>query len=464
MTSETSQARDTWEAALGELQLHVTRPSFETWLKGTVGLSQLDGEFIVGAPNTFVAEMLEQRMFSLIARAVERVSKRPLDVKIEVLPGDASYADERSATWSHGTARDDESNGVTAAAGHRDDDTGSNTSSPLNSGYTFESYIVGKSNELAHAAAAAVARSPGLTYNPLFIYSGVGLGKTHLLHAIGHQVKARGMSLIYATTEDFTNAYIKAIREGTTEDFRGHYRGADVLLLDDVQFLIGKEQTQEGFFHTFNTLHMANRQIVITSDRPISALSLLEDRVRSRLGGGLVVDIQAPDLETRLAILRAKADATGQEFAPDVLQFLAERIHKNIRELEGNLTRVAAYAQLTNSVITVEVVRRAIDDALHPPDRRRVSDSDVISAVATYFDVSLDSLKGRRRDKRTAMTRQVAMYLLRNETPLGLAAIGQVLGGKDHTTVLHACNRISSQINLDPHLRQDILNIRESLT
>ena len=462
MTSDTDQGRSTWEAALGELQLQVPRPSYETWLKGTVGLARQDGKLVVGVPNTFVAEMLEQRMFSLITQAVERVCKAPVDVKIEVSP-DGAVRPNGGSPAPAGPPTAARGNGAAPASEDHADAAQPGAGAALNPGYTFDSYIVGKSNELAHAAAAAVARNPGLTYNPLFIYSGVGLGKTHLLHAIGHRVAERGLSLIYATTEDFTNAYIKAIREGTTEGFRGRYRGAGVLLLDDMQFLIGKEQTQEGFFHTFNSLHMANRQIVITSDRPVSALSLLEDRVRSRLGGGLVVDIQAPDLETRLAILKAKADATDQEFSPDVLQFLAERIHKNIRELEGNLTRVAAYAQLTDIPITVELVRRVVAESLLPPDRRRASNSEVVDAVAAYFKIPLDTLKGRRRDKPTALARQVAMYLLRNESSLGLAAIGQLLGGKDHTTVLHACNRIGEQIDLDPHLRQDILNIRDAL-
>ena len=304
---------------------------------------------------------------------------------------------------------------------------------------------------------------PGHIYNPLFIYSNVGLGKTHLLHAIGHHVMRTGLSLIYATTEEFTNEYIKAIREGKTEEFRALYRSADVLLLDDIQFIIGKEQTQEGFFHTFNALHMAARQIVITSDRPVTDLTLLEDRVRSRLEGGLVVDIQTPDLETRAAILRAKADETGIRFPPEVLQFLSERIHNNIRELEGNLNRIAAYAQLRRSAITLDLVKRSLADALSPPRTRRVSEQMVLDAVSAYFSVDEETLKGRRRDKHTALARQVTMYLLREEANLTLKSIGKVLGGKDHTTALHACLRIAEQLNDDAHLRRDILNIRESL-
>ena len=323
--------------------------------------------------------------------------------------------------------------------------------------------MVGKSNELAHAAALAVARQPGQLYNPLVMYSDVGLGKTHLMHAIGHQVAARGMSLIYSTTEEFTNSYIRAIREGTTDEFRDRYRNEDVLLLDDVQFLIGKDQTQEGFFHTFNALHMTNRQIVLTSDRPVTALTLLEDRIQSRLAGGLVVDIQPPDIETRIAILRAKADGSRQSISDDVLLYLAERIHKNIRELEGSLNRVIAFADLMGTPVTVDLVKRAIADVVETAAERQIPESVVIGTVAAHFGISVETLKGRKRDKKTSLARQVAMYLLREESQLGQSAIGYALGGKAHNTVMHGCERISNQLNVDPHLRRDIINIRETL-
>ena len=450
-----------WESVLGHLQLQITRPSYETWLRGTVGLSFEGGEFVVGTPNTFVAEMLDQRMYSLISQALGKTVDGDVDVRFQVVTHDSGA----NGATDVGTA------GNGAATSH---DTASNShaggpapqlyrTTGMNPRYTFGNFIVGKSNELAHAAAQAVADRPGVTYNPLFIYAGVGLGKTHLLHAIGHHVIAKGLSLIYSTTEEFTNEYIKAIREGKTEEFRNRYRSADVLLLDDIQFIIGKEQTQEGFFHTFNTLHMAARQIVITSDRPANALTLLEDRVRSRLAGGLSVDIQPPGLETRLAILRARAEETGQTFSDEVMQYLAERVHTNIRELEGSLTRVAAYAQLVGSPITLDLVKRAVADALNPPTRRKVSDHQVVDTVSAYFSIDKETLKGRRRDKQTALARQVAMFLLREEANLTLASIGRVLGGKDHSTVLHACQRIEGQIDVDSYLRRDILNIRDAL-
>ena len=459
------KADQVWEAALGELQLQVTRPSYETWLSSTVGIAHDDGEFVVGVPNTFVAEMLEQRMYLLISQALERVVQRGVDVSFQVLPQEPSANGRASGDNSSSNGLGRTAQPPEEAPAPRDGRSivASNGVATMNPRYTFDTFIVGASNELAHAAAWAVSERPGLTYNPLFIYSGVGLGKTHLLHAIGHQVRAGGLSLVYRTTEEFTNEYIKAIRDGKTEEFRNRYRTADVLLLDDIQFIIGKEQTQEGFFHTFNALHVAGRQIVVTSDRPVAALTLLEDRVLSRLSGGLVVDVQTPDLETRLAILRAKAEGTRHHFPPEVLQFLAERIHTNVRELEGSLNRIDAYADLTKSPITLELVKGALADTLNPLKKRRIPDHIVLDTVSTYFSVDKDALGGRHRDKHTALARHVAMYLLREEANLPLTTIGRILGGKDHSTVLHAWQRISKQLNEDTHLRQDVINIRETL-
>ena len=310
-------------AVLGELQLKVTRPSYETWLRDTVGLACTNTEFVVRTPSPFVAEMLENRMYSTITQAVQRVIGSSIDVRFTV---DQHSLGDSTPLLSEPSEKIPE--------GANDNQTPQQEPTALNPKYTFDTYVVGKSNDLAHAAALAVAERPGSSYNPLLIYSGVGLGKTHLLHAIGHRAVAIGLQPTYLTTEEFTNEYIKAIRESRTDAFRVRYRSAGLLLLDDIQFLIGKEQTQEGFFHTFNALHMAGRQIVITSDRPVTELTLLENRVSSRLAGGLVVDIQPPDLETRLAILRNKADAGGHDFPSAVIEFLAERIHKNVRELE----------------------------------------------------------------------------------------------------------------------------------
>ena len=450
--------RQIWDAALGQLQMHVTKPNFETWLKNTVGIAYRDGEFIVGVPNAFVAETLEQRMYQLISRSLESVveTETELEIRFQVSNPEGETHSERPAPAA-------QTNGAEPPAQRTAPQSLAYGSTSLNSRYLFERFVVGKSNELAHAAAAAVSSRPGELYNPLVMYSDVGLGKTHLMHAIGHRAVARGMSLIYSTTEEFTNSYIKAIREGTTDDFRERYRSADLLLLDDVQFLIGKEQTQEGFFHTFNALHMTNRQIVLTSDRPVSALTLLEDRIQSRLAGGLVVDIQPPDIETRIAILRAKAEDLRQNVPDSVLNFLAERIHKNIRELEGSLNKVVALADLTDNPVTIELTKQAVADVVETAAERHIPDDAIVKAVSTHFNVSVEAIKGRKRDKKTAQARQVTMYLLREESQLGLASIGKLLGGKDHTTVSHGCDRIANQLNVDPQLRRRLINIREAL-
>ena len=439
-------ATTVWQAVLGELQLCVPKPSYDTWLQGTSGGSFVDGRFTVSTPNAFVSEMLERRMYSVISQAVEKVVGSGVEIAFESSSGtrEAPAGVQPPADQANGQA--------------------ARRTSPLNSKYTFDHFVVGKSNELAQAAALAVAEKPGRRYNPLFIYSGVGLGKTHLMHAIAARLVGGGIHPIYATTEDFTNEYILSIRNGTTEAFRDRYRSAGALLLDDIQFIIGKEQTQEGFFHTFNALHLASKQIVITSDRPAAALTLLEDRIRSRLAGGIVVDIQLPDYETRLAILRTKAEEATLPFPGEVLQFLAEGVHSNIRELEGYLNRVAAYAELSGRAVSLEMVRQVLSDSHVSGRPKAVSSDAVLSAVADYFSLSEDAIAGRRRDKQTAMARHVAMYLMREEANMTATAIGRLLGGKDHSTVLHACSRISSQMDVEPHLRQDVFNIRASLT
>ena len=467
MTTRTQQPGQIWDAALGELQLQVARPAFETWLRDTDGVAHIPpsspekpGEFIVGTANAFVSEMLEHRMYPLIERAIEHVIGEPTSVRFQVAAASSATVNapaEASPLAAEGSVRQSssaEAFGPPAV-----------TARPpsMNERYTFDRFIVGKSNELAHAAAQAVAGNPGNVYNPLVLYSEVGLGKTHLLHAIGQQAISTGMSLIYATTEEFTNDYIRAIREGKTEEFRHRYRSADMLLLDDIQFLIGKEQTQEGFFHTFNALHMSNRQIVITSDRPVASLKILEERISSRLSGGLVVDIQPPDLETRLAILRAKAEQTGTKVDDRVLELLGARIYRNIRELEGSLNRVIAYADLMQRPLDSDLVNQVIADTQQNGEHRRPAEREVIDAVSAHFGVDRAALCGPKRDKKTALARQVAMYILREDSAMGATAIARALGRKDHSTVLHGCRTIENHQNADPKLRRDILRVREAL-
>jgi chromosomal replication initiator protein len=446
----TSSAEDIWEAAKGALQLQVSRANFETWLKDTVGVSYQDNLFIVGTPSTFAAEWLSKRLHSLVKKTLMGITGEDTEVEFQVYPPSEGLPESKPRRRSSGN-------------GSRE--TAFPPSPPrLNPRYTFDTFIVGSCNRLAHAAALSVAENPGHSYNPLFIYGGVGLGKTHLLHAIGHVASATHCNLIYVSTEQFTNEFINAIKERRMEDFRNKFRSVDLLLIDDIQFISGKEQTQEGFFHTFNDLHNANRQIVITSDRPPRALSLLEDRLRSRFEWGLIADIQPPDLETRLAILRAKAEQQQMVLDPEIIEFIARRAQRNIRELEGCLNRIIAYSRLTRTPPTLELAEQALQDlALADRQQRPLSPDSIMEAVCHYFRLTPEMLRSEKREQPIALARQIAMYLIREETRCSLSEVGQLLGGRDHSTVLHGCEKIATQINIDPKLRGDILEIRQRL-
>ncbi len=333
----------------------------------------------------------------------------------------------------------------------------------LNARYTFSTFIVGSGNRLAHAASQAVAEAPGYAYNPLFLYGGVGLGKTHLLHAIGHTAIESNLTVLYVSSETFTNEIINAIRYRTTEEFRAKYRSVDVLLVDDIQFIAGKDSTEEEFFHTFNSLHETNKQIVMCSDRPPKAIVSLEDRLRSRFEWGLIADIQPPDLETRIAILQAKAEMMRRQVPDDVILFLAGRVQSNIRELEGSLNRLLAFAQLQGAPLIVETAKAAMASLASDGRQRRVSIADILAAVADHYHVPADDLQGKQRDKHIVTPRQVAMYLMRQETDASLLEIGQALGNRDHSTVLHGCEKISREINENTALRKEVLAIRQRL-
>lgn len=333
----------------------------------------------------------------------------------------------------------------------------------LNARYTFSTFIVGSANQLAHAASLAVAEAPGQAYNPLFLYGGVGLGKTHLLHAIGHVAIERNMSVLYVSSETFTNEIVNAIRYRTTEEFRAKYRSADLLLVDDIQFIAGKDSTEEEFFHTFNSLYESNRQIVICSDRPPKAIVSLEERLRSRFEWGLIADIQPPDLETRVAILSAKADMMQRAVPEEVISYLASRIHSNIRELEGSLNRLLAFSQLQGMPLTIDTAKAALASLATDGRQRRVSVADVLEAVAEHYRISPDDLCGKQRDKHIVVPRQVAMYLMRQETEASLMEIGQALGGRDHSTVMHGCEKINREVNENSTLRKEVMAIRQQL-
>lgn len=434
------------------------RPNFETWLKGTQALRFDNETLVIGTENAFAATMLEERLAATISRAVERIAGQPITVRFEVIadqenPGASAspeQAPEPQARSSSGTDRSDI---------ERESPFGS---LPLNPRYTFDEFVVGPSNELAHAAATRAAAEPGRVYNPLYLYAGVGLGKTHLLQAIGNELKSRGMHLIYVSSERFTNDYIRSIQAGTTEQFRAFYRGADALLVDDIQFIAGKAQTQEGFFHTFNELHMGGKQVVVTGDEP-ARQSLLEERIQSRLEGGLVVDIQPPDYETRTAILREKTKGMQSHLPEDVLDVVASRPSSNVRELEGSLNRIVAYAQMTGAPVTVEVARKALGDLLNTRPDAPMTPSSVIKAVSEQFGTDPETLKGPRRTKEVSLARHVAMYLLRETSALSSPQVGLAMGGRDHSTVLYAQRKMEQLIETDPELRSVVAAIRQRL-
>ena len=333
----------------------------------------------------------------------------------------------------------------------------------LNARYTFSTFIVGSANQLAHAASLAVAEAPGQAYNPLFLYGGVGLGKTHLLHAIGHTAIDRELTVLYVSSETFTNEIINAIRYRTTEEFRAKYRSVDLLLVDDIQFIAGKESTEEEFFHTFNSLYETDKQIVICSDRPPKAIVSLEERLRSRFEWGLIADIQPPDLETRVAILRAKADMMQRHVPDEVLSYLASRVQSNIRELEGSFNRLLAFSELQGMPLSIDTAKSVLASLASDGRQRRVSIADVLEAVAEHYRIPLEDLRGKQRDKHIVGPRQVAMYLMRQETEASLLEIGQALGGRDHSTVMHGCEKIGREVNENTSLRREVLSIRQQL-
>ena len=444
---KTRPAAEMWKAALDELQGKVSPANYQTWLKNTIGLTYSDSCFTVGVPSSFVTESLEKRLHPLIEKTLVGIAGKPLSVQFQVHLGNG---DEELTPPVPSTSSSTNYKQRTGAP-------------KLNRKYTFSSFIVGSSNRLAHAAALGVGENPGNSYNPLFVYSGVGLGKTHLLHAIGWEAIRVRPRVMYVTAEQFTNEFISAIRERRNEDFRDKYRSVDVLLLDDIQFIAGKEQTQEGLFHTFNDLHTGNSQIVISCDRPPKSLTLLEDRLRSRFEWGLIVDMQPPDLETRIAILQTKAEEQKTGAPPEVLNLIARRIQKNIRELEGALNRVMAYARLTKSPLTVELATQALADISSDAHKRTLTPTVIRDGVATFFNIPPETLQGKRRDKTSSQARQIAMYLLREELQCSWTQIGRELGNRDHSAILHGYHKISDEVNTDHGLRRDLLEIRENL-
>ncbi len=434
-------SQQAWQATLGQLQMEMPKASFDTWVRNAELLRLENNTARIGVQNAYARDWLENRLSGTLTRLLTGYLDCPVQVEFVVCHHEG---EQENAVPVESTPR---------AAGQQN--------RCLIERYRFENFVVGASNRMAHAACMAVAEKPAHAYNPLFLYGGVGLGKTHLLHAIGNAAAEKGMQVLYVSSEDFTNELINAIRTQNTLAFRERYRSIDLLLIDDIQFIAGKESTQEEFFHTFNTLHNQEKQIVLSSDRPPKAMVTLEERLRSRFEWGLTVDIQPPDLETRIAILRSKAMRAGREVPLEILNNIARQIQSNIRELEGALTRLLAYADLSNQPLSDELVNIALADLL--PQHTTVEPMQVLTIVGRAFGVSREKLLGRDRSREVVLPRQVAMYLMREVGNISLPQIGEALGGRDHTTVMYACEKVADLIERDDRLRRQVLNLREQL-
>jgi chromosomal replication initiator protein len=446
------EPREIWEIARSQLRLQMTKSTYETWVRDTTCLAHEDGAFVVAVNNAYAKDWLSLRLRPTIKRTLASIVGRAVEVTFVVQPVPVVDAPQATAVPLLE---------LEPRAEVRVSEKPTHEGALLNPRYTFNNFIVGSSNRMAHAVALSVAERPGRAYNPLFLYGGVGLGKTHLLQAIGHSAQQTDLRVLYVSSELFTNELISAIRTQSTDQFRAKYRTMDLLLIDDVHFIAGKEQTQEEFFHTFNALHAANRQIVLTSDRPPQAIPLLEERLRSRFAWGMIADIQPPNLETRIAILQVKAASLGRHAPDEVLTAIAQRAHRNIRDLEGALTNVLAHAEVAKRPLTVALV----DDALAylTPAQSKLSPEVILDLAANYFGISVSELVGRSRTAKIAIQRQVVMYLIREETGASLPQIGELLGGRDHTTVIHGCERIADEMEANAEVSRQVTELRARL-
>ena len=434
-------AEQAWQSVLGQLQMEMPRASFDTWVRDTKPVSYQDGTLTVGVGNAYARDWLENRLASTVNRLLVGILNSTVDVSFIVNGNDVEQSAEEVP---HSSGKRELLDRTQDGPVYVSDQPARSPS--INPRYVFDTYVVGSGNRLAHAACLAVAEKPARAYNPLFLYGGVGLGKTHLLHAIGNACHGRGLNVLYVSSEEFTNDMISAIRTHTNQAFREKYRSADVLLVDDIQFIAGKESTQEEFFHTFNTLHGQDKQIIVSSDRPPKSLNTLDERLRSRFEWGLTADIQAPDLETRLAILRSKAERTGRKISDDILETVARRVQSNIRELEGALNRILAFADLSGTSLTPSLVDMALADLL--PQKRNIPPDKILEAVAASEGVGVNDLLGQNRSAKVAVPRQLAMYLLREFNEISFPQIGEILGGRDHTTIMYGIKKIGENEKL----------------
>ncbi len=469
-TDDSIAAAQLWQAVLAEIRQELNRNAYENFFRHTALQMVDDDQAIVSAPNAFTASTLQSRYASPVERAIHSLTGQRLRVEFVVRSGSEierprprpPRAQQRRRT---GDGQDRSPQPDHPSLGTRQLELTRPGVQGLNPRLTYDTYVVGSSNRFAHAASLAVADQPGGTFNPFFVHGGVGLGKTHLLHAIGHRAVANNpdLNIVYVSSETFTNDLINAIRAQKMEDFRARYRTIDILMIDDIQFIAGKESTQEEFFHTFNALYQNGKQVVISSDRPPKSISALEDRLRSRFEGGLIADVQLPDYEMRTAIIGTKADELGVELPDDLIEYVAHRDQTNIRELEGALNKILMMAQLYNRKLDVPLAMEALTDASISQRRSTTTAADVLKAVCAEFAIPEKDLLGRQRKREIVRPRHVAMYLLREETESSLVEIGRTLGGRDHTTVLHGIEKIEKDLHTDNQLRSRIIAIQEAL-
>lgn len=446
-----TQIKDIWEKTLNIIKGELTEVSFNTWIKSIEPMALDNNNFKLGVPNNFTKDILENRYKDLIMNAVKLVTSKTYKIEFFILSEEVAEIETPKAK------REAERNNLLV---------NDEMSATLNPKYTFDSFVIGNSNRFAHAASLAVAESPAKAYNPLFIYGGVGLGKTHLMHAIGHYILSNNpkSKVVYVSSEKFTNELINSIKDDKNVEFRNKYRNVDVLLIDDIQFIAGKERTQEEFFHTFNDLHEANKQIILSSDRPPKEIPTLEDRLRSRFEWGLIADIQPPDFETRIAILKKKADVENLNIPNDVLVYIATKIKSNIRELEGALIRIVAFSSLTNKEIGIDLASEALKDIISSRNSKQVTIELIQDIVSSYFNLKVEDFKSSRRTRNITFPRQIAMYLCRKLTDMSLPKIGEEFGGRDHTTVIHACEKISNGLKEDENLQDNIAELTKKIS
>lgn len=454
--------QEIWQAVLGEMEVSLSKANFTTWFKSTFISTLEDDKVIISVPNTFTKAWLEKKYHQNILQALEKVIQRKIKeilYKVELIKKTEPIMGNMDGIGASDTL---DNYSAAAEMEHTKTQDLKLNRFGLNSRYIFKNFIVGKNSQLAHAACKAVAATPGTTYNPLFIYGGVGLGKTHLLQAVGNEfAKKTNQKILYVTCERFTNDYIQAVRTGRAKEFKDFYRNVDLLLIDDIQFMGGKDGTQEEFFHTFNELHQTNRQIVVSSDRQPKAIPSLEQRLQSRFEWGMIVDITQPDIETRTAILEAKCRERNYHLSDDILTYIANVIQSNIRELEGALNRVVAYHQFNQTSPSLDSTKEILANIISSFQSKSITPKIIIEAVAKFYDVEIVDLIGKSRKKELVIPRQIAMFLMREEINTSFPTIGHEFGGRDHTTAIHACNKVNGEVKQNQRKKQELESIRQ---